>query len=232
MSAEMGAVASLVQDWEGRVWAGLVRKGAARLDGNTWSHFDSASGALPSDLVTCMAVDTARQRLYVGTHGGLAMFDGQDWHDLGDPIAEMPMWMNALAVDDGGGVWVGYYSGPTRAGEFAGYLLRYADGTWEHIRLPAPGAVGALLVDRVGRLWVGLIPGGFSIYAAFQPSIGTLDTPAVCSYHNGEWRSVGAAQGLGVPAILALAEGHDGVIWAAGVVGIGAIDPSSIWAEH
>lgn len=232
MSTNLGAVASLVQDWEGRVWAGLVHGGVARLDGDTWTRFDFASGALPSNLVTSMVVDTARQRLYIGTHGGLAMFDGQKWTSLGNPIADMPMWINTLAIDDDGRVWVGYYSGPTRDRQFSGYLLCYANGEWEHIPLPAQAAVGALLVDRTGRLWVGLIPAGFLCHSRFHPWREPLDIAPVWSYHDGEWRPIGAAQGLGVPAVFALAEDHDGTIWAAGAICVSAIDPASVWGER
>jgi mannosyltransferase len=229
MSADLGAVASLVQDWEDRIWAGQVQKGVARLDGDTWTRFDVASGALPSDLVTCMAVDTVRQRLYVGTYGGLATFDGREWSSLRTPIAARPMWINALAVGDDGDVWVGTYSGPTRDGQFAGTLLHYVHGEWEHVPLPAQAAVGALLVDRAGRLWVGLIPGGFSGYGTFHPWRGPLDTPPVWSYHDGEWRPVGSAQGLGAAAVFGLAEGRDGTIWVAGAICVSTITPADVW---
>jgi hypothetical protein len=230
--AKLGAVAGLVEDWERRIWAGLVYRGVARLDGDAWTRFDADSGALPSDLVTSLAVDTVRQRLYAGTHGGLAMFDGQSWIDLGNPLAGEPMWINALALDgDDGSVWVGYYSGPTREGQFAGSLLRYSSDGWDHVPFPAQAAVGALLVDGAGRLWAGLIPIGFSGHGSFDPQAGPSDTPPIWSYANGEWHPVGTAQGLGIPAVFALAETRDGTIWAAGAIGISTIDPASIWGE-
>jgi mannosyltransferase len=231
-SAELGAVAGLVEDWNGRIWVGLVHRGVARLDGDIWTRFDADSGALPSDLVTSLAVDTVRQRLYVGTHGGLAAFDGQDWIDLGNPLAGEPMWINALALgSDDGSVWVGYYSGPTREGQFAGDLLWYGSGRWERVPLPVQAAVGALLVDGAGRLWAGLIPVGFSGHGSFDPRAGPSDTPPIWSYANGEWRPVGAAQGLDIPAIFSLAEARDRIIWAAGAIGISTIDPATIWRE-
>jgi mannosyltransferase len=229
MTAELGSVASLVQDWEGYIWAGLVRGGVARWDGSAWTRFDAAEGALPSDLVTAMAVDTRRQRLYVGTHGGLAVFDGQAWRLLDSVDTDRGLLINALAVAEDGSLWVGYYQGPTETGAFDGALRHVTDTGWEHVSLPVQGAVGALLVDREGGLWVGLILSGFSGRNSFYHWQAPPDEAALWNYRDGAWHPVGRSEGLGHAAMFALAEDPDGVIWAAGATSISATDPARLW---
>jgi len=228
-TAEVGSVASLVQDWEGYIWAGLVWGGVARWDGSTWTRFDTAGGALPSNLVTAMAVDAGRHRLYVGTHGGLAAFDGQAWRLLDGFDTDRGLLINALAVAEDGSLWVGTYHGPTETGEFDGTLKHVTDVGREQVSLPVQGAVGALLVDREGGLWVGLILGGFSGRNSFYHWQAPPDEAALWHYREGAWHSVGRSEGLGQAAIFALAEDTDGIIWAAGATSISAIDPARLW---
>ena len=229
IAAELGAVASLVRDWEGYIWAGLVRRAVARWDGSTWTRFDTAAGALPSDLVTAMAVDARRQRLYAGTHGGLADYDGQAWRLLDDPDADRGLLINALAVGEDGSLWVGTYRGPTETGAFDGTLKHLTETGWEQVPLPVQGAVGALLVDREGGLWVGLILSGFSGRNSFYHCRVPPDGPALWHYREGVWHPVGRSEGLGHAAIFALGEDPDGIIWAAGAMSISAVDPTRLW---
>jgi mannosyltransferase len=227
-TAELGSVASLVQDWEGYMWAGLVRRGVARWDGSAWTRFDAAGGALPSNLVTAMAVDARRHRLYVGTHGGLAVFDGQAWSFPDSLDTNRGLLINALAVAEDEGLWVGYYRGPTETGTFDGALEHVTETGREQVSLPVQGAVGALLVDREGGLWVGLILGGFSGRNSFYDWRAAPDEPALWRYRDGAWHPVGISEGLGHAAIFALAEDPDGIIWVAGATSISAVDPARL----
>jgi ligand-binding sensor domain-containing protein len=176
-----------------------------------------------------MAVDARRQRLYVGTHGGLAVYDGQAWRSWDNPEAERGLLINALAVGEDGSLWVGYYQGPTEAGAFDGALGHLTETGWGKVSLPVQGAVGALLADREGGLWVGLILGGFSGRNSFYHWRATPDEPALWNYREGAWHPVGRSEGLGQAAIFALGEDPDGTIWAAGATSISAFDPTRLW---
>jgi ligand-binding sensor domain-containing protein len=175
-----------------------------------------------------MVVDAGRQRLYVGTHGGLVVFDGQAWRSLGDPGADGGLLINALTVGEDGSLWVGYYRGPTETGGFEGALKHLTETGWEQVPLPAQGAVGALLVDRERGLWVGLILSGFSGRNSFHHWRTPPDEPALWNYREGAWHPIGISEGLGHAAIFALAKDPDGIIWAAGATSISAIDPGRL----
>jgi ligand-binding sensor domain-containing protein len=85
--------------------------------------------------------------LWVGTTGGLEVFDGKAWRTALEGSHVM-----ALVADARGGMWVG-----TDAG------LRYVDGETEK-RAGGDGYVSALAVDGQGRLWAGSWEGGVARY--------------------------------------------------------------------
>ncbi len=73
----------------GELWA-VGEGGAARRDlTGAWTHFNAATGALPHDDAWSLSVDPVG-RVWVGTRGGLALFEGGSWrhfHATGTPLS-------------------------------------------------------------------------------------------------------------------------------------------------
>ena len=93
---------SLAVDAKGQTWVGTLSDGAYMFNGNAWTHYDRASGVLPSDDIASIAADSGG-RVWLGTSYGLAVFDGANWQtflmsnsDLVDNDVKF-----VLATDDG-----------------------------------------------------------------------------------------------------------------------------------
>jgi len=70
---------SIVRDRNGHLWIGTDGAGASRLDANrrTWGLVNAFDG-LRSESVRCLAVDPARDSVWIGTEGGIALWNGEE----------------------------------------------------------------------------------------------------------------------------------------------------------
>ncbi len=113
----------------------------------------------------------------------------------------------SFAEDQDGGVWIGGYNGGLR--RVAPGALRLDDRS----SLAPRGQVGALLVDRRGRLWVGSGEDGIAVV---EPPGGS---PAVV-------RRYGLAEGLSSLRVSSLVEDLEGRVYVGHARGVDVIDAS------
>ncbi|HKN47878.1 MAG TPA: two-component regulator propeller domain-containing protein, partial [Candidatus Polarisedimenticolia bacterium] len=144
------------------VWVGTRDSGVRRLDLRTgaWASFvhDPADpGSLGDDRISALYLD-GKDRLWVGTEGGLDRLDGSRFTHFASGAASSTSLsdgkVRAILQDDTGALWVGTSNGLNR--------LDPTTGRFEHFRHDAsvPSSLGhdhvrAILQDADGRLWVG-----------------------------------------------------------------------------
>ena len=184
------ATLAIFEDNEGNIWIGSNGGGVARLKPRTFTVFERQAG-LPQPVINSVIVTSAGMIL-VGTHGsGLLPFDGQRFGraiESADGKLTANSWVQALAQDRSGTIWVGTY----REGLFR------IQGP-EVLRIPLQeigNTVISLFVDSRDRLWIGT-PSGLA----------SMDKNSLVRYGP----EVGVPQGM-VPAI---AEDGTGRIWIA-----------------
>lgn len=113
---------SMTLDLDGNFWGGLYECGLVFYDGSDYTLYDSASGALASDNVTDIDVDSAGNFWAATAHmagvqdvGGVSIFNGVDWEIQTMYDSQLPSTQFlSLAVDTSGTVWAGSQNGLAR----------------------------------------------------------------------------------------------------------------------
>jgi ligand-binding sensor domain-containing protein/signal transduction histidine kinase len=187
----------IVRDSRGYLWF-CTREGLSRFDGYKFQKFGAEQGLPPGDGDL---IETAGHDYWIATSDGVARFrptDRNPHFEIYRAAEPNGRFIQALAVDPAGGIWVGtggglYHLDPPHPPESSEWQLRLADiGLPTQSRIDA--VVEALLVDRAGTLWVGARSG---LYRRFP-----------------DGRHEGTRGGLPHPEITALAEDHEGRLWA------------------
>lgn len=143
-------VTAIRAEADGSIWAGGM-DGLARYHAGRWQRFQVATGELPDDWVTALALSS--EGLWVGTYNrGLAL-GGSTWRVWG-PAEGMPCaWVNAQALSwIDGRLWIGSLEG--------GLLVLTAGARrsrWQ--RLDLDGGLPSMDVTAIagaeaGRIWV------------------------------------------------------------------------------
>ncbi len=195
------ATFAITEDREGAYWIGLGGAGIQRWIGRkTWSAWTRGEG-LPDDVVWSQVRD-ARNRLWVGTDNGVAMWDPQAnrWRvwkakdGLNGTVARQLM----LAPDHA--VWVLCY---------AGGLTRFDPESLIPEKIPSPGSnPTGIQVGPDGRIWIA----NSQYLKAAQPSqrpFHFVDVPLPPEIHQGFGR---------------FATSPDGVLWTVGRNGLSRFD--------
>ena len=160
-------VSSLAVGPEGDLWAGTVAAELFRYDGERWELVDpNLQDVLAADRITALVFD-ADGALWIGSHGGLARYQGGVVTAMttGEEEPPPPVWfVEGLAADPRGGMWVHGWQG-----------LAYFDGsTWHVAEDPLGGtslsSVRALTVDASGRAWVGLYGNVYTLRFGERPT--------------------------------------------------------------
>jgi diguanylate cyclase (GGDEF)-like protein len=160
-----GRVTSLYEDEAGRLWVG-TDEGMARFDPATNAFTRYAPANVPANArIVRRIVSDYRGGMWVGTWGGLHHFDPRKGafvsylHDDAKPDSLTYNDINAVAVDNKGGVWAATWPGGID------YLAPGATG-FQHFRVddearPNPKAndVRALYFDSAATLWIGSADG-------------------------------------------------------------------------
>jgi signal transduction histidine kinase/ligand-binding sensor domain-containing protein/CheY-like chemotaxis protein/HPt (histidine-containing phosphotransfer) domain-containing protein len=158
-------VVSLCEDNDGQLWVGTVN-GLARFnpETNNFTTFAPTSGIELFRYIRVIVSDK-QDGMWLGTRGGLQHFNPktgefqQYLHNVDNPNSLTNNNVNALAVDENGGVWAGLWlSGlnylPAGKTDFIHYRI---DGNIQgkeknSVQLNSPSS---LLIDKKRRLWIG-----------------------------------------------------------------------------
>jgi ligand-binding sensor domain-containing protein len=227
---------------DGSVWV-AASGGVSRFDGARWTTYTRADG-LPSDGLLAVAV-APDGTVWVGASNGIAAWDGASWtHHHNGPAA----WDLDVAPD--GQVWAAF--GASGLGHYVP-----AQDAWT-ILTSAPGVqslnVQAVAVGPGGELWVAVLwdgvyrtegaewqkigdPGGMvcglAVAADGIPWIATCGSlhysaGSVRSLAGREWVDRTAGDGLGEPAVRAVALGPTGQVAAGTETGL-KLRQAGIW---
>ncbi len=93
-------------DIQGRKWFG-TDMGLFCFDGTTWSSWDTANSAIPSNDIIDIAFD-AYNNVWIATYNGLGRFSNNTWTYWTTSNSSIPTnYLNCLDIDDSGNVWLG-----------------------------------------------------------------------------------------------------------------------------
>ncbi len=197
---------------DGKVWAGLYNGGIASLDTRT-----RTLGPLEqhdrNSLVQCMVQDQKGNIYYTTRGSGFSMYNPvtgeyRHWSKTSDSASGAKLdndWINSMAVDEGGLLWLGHNSGiscyDTESGEFRDVPSELnASGT----------SCSSLIYDNNGRVWAGT-GNGLLIY----------DTGS------GEVELLNVGRGLSNNNVCALCMDSSGNVWCSTSMGLNRIVPGT-----
>ncbi|WP_170229644.1 hybrid sensor histidine kinase/response regulator [Polyangium fumosum] len=153
-----------------------------RTRGVPWIRTFGLDDGIPQSTINAIAFDTAG-RLWIGTQGGVASYDGRRFTPLSLPPEQASSWVQSITGTRDGAVWLGMYTG---------HILRYAEGRFTRFGsgegLTAEREVGALVEAPSAKgfvLWAGTNDGLYRLEGArfsridFGPELGYIDVRAL-----------------------------------------------------
>ena len=85
--------------------------GLVKYDGTNWTVYDTSNSTIPSNVVTCLAIDKSGDK-WVGTSEGLAKFDDINWTIYNVSNSGLPNnGVNCISIDAHGNKWIGTWNG-------------------------------------------------------------------------------------------------------------------------
>lgn len=149
------SILSLCPDKWGNMWAATLLGGLfIKTPGYAWRPFPD-QGRIGTMKTTSLCYDSARDIMYVGTHGnGLSIVSPTSLRVLATISEDIDKWVSTLYLDGGGMLWVGTFNGPMCYNHSLGKILRYdIGGDGSHSK------VQSFLEDGEGRMWIGTSEG-------------------------------------------------------------------------
>ncbi|HZF51709.1 MAG TPA: ATP-binding protein [Polyangiaceae bacterium] len=174
-----------------------------RARGVPWIRVFGTDHGIPQSTIEAIAFDAAG-RLWIGTQGGPAFYDGRRFTPLSLPPAQRSTWVRSVGATRDGAVWFGMGTG---------HILRYAGGTFARFG-PAEGLsaerdVTAIVEAPLGQgsaLWAATLDGLYRLegerWARVELGSGLLEHPDVRALSPGTLPSgeptlwVGTGRGL------------------------------------
>jgi ligand-binding sensor domain-containing protein len=123
----------------------------AKLNGTTWTVYDTANSGLPQDIVRTITVDDSGNAWIGTSRGGLTKFDGTNWIVYDTSNSDIPGdYVNSITIDSVGNKWIGVlWHG----------LAVFNDTDWtvyDHSNSGMPGnSALAVAIDQYGNKWIG-----------------------------------------------------------------------------
>lgn len=156
---------SLMRDFDGNLWIGLITDGLLRWDGENWTHWgpkEGIGGTVEDEdtRVRGLVQDEQGNIWAAAGYRGLLIYvpDTDSWEPV--ELEEITSWVTAVAFVEDGAIWVGQEDGTV--------LRSYDYGkTWDVIAEPddALGVdITAFVRDAAGRVIVSSYGGGVSVY--------------------------------------------------------------------
>lgn len=145
----------LMEDMNGRIWAGLWQGGVMMGEGNKWTNFTVKDHNLAGNSVLSLACDS-NNKIWIGTYLGLSSYDGKLWTSYTVNNSKLPDYIvYALAAGKNNRIWAGTCKGVTLLngkGEI--------EKTYDTSNSPlSDNVIISLVEDSKGRLWVGSYKG-------------------------------------------------------------------------
>jgi ligand-binding sensor domain-containing protein/signal transduction histidine kinase len=187
-------VSAVFVDQQERVWVGT--KGAGLFQ---WQNgqFQPAPGAATIPQVILAIHEDRRGRLWLGTLGGLAGWDGRSWTLFTTRDGLSADEVRAIADDADGTLWIGTVGGG---------LNRLRDGQFTAFHKQPNGLpsedISSLYLDREGVLWIGTFGSGLA------------------RMHQGKWIRYTRGEGLISNSIGYLIEDDQGYFWMGSNAGL------------
>lgn len=160
LKVRAGAVTGWVdRDWVAEDPTASVTPTAQTTGALPFLRFDKIGTAqgLPDTTVTAICQDQDGY-LWFGTEGGLARFDGYDFHkylhDPKDPNSLADSYIRVLLADPSGTIWVGTGEGLQALSPRTGKFTQ----TFQHSSKPdslSHNVITSLLRDEQGQIWIG-----------------------------------------------------------------------------
>ena len=136
-------IISIAQSADGKIWLGTRESGLFYLEGK---RITAVRGQLPSPKVDALLADGGR--VWIGTDGGLAQWNGAALTDETVPASLKRSHVLAILADHQSNLWVGTTTGLFRVnGKIAAPFNSPERGS--------DAVVNSLFEDREGTLWVG-----------------------------------------------------------------------------
>ena len=159
-------ITSVATDTQGNKWIGMtpywngstnVGGGLAKLDGTTWTVYNTSNSGLPENYVLSIAIDGSVNK-WIGTFGGgLAKFNGTIWtvyNSLNSGLPDNVVW--SIAIDGLGNKWIGTSGG----------LAKFDGTSWTVYNTSNSGlpdnTVLSIAIDGSGNKWIGTWNGGLA----------------------------------------------------------------------
>lgn len=139
----------IVSDAKGVLWAGSKTNGIYKLEAGKVRHFTTGQHKLPSSTITAIYIEPATDKVWIGTTGGAAFFDGNTFS-----LVQIPASVKEPAVSD----FVKDAYGHMLIGLQEDGILKISNKGIEHLT-KANGLsslqINALLSDKEENVWIG-----------------------------------------------------------------------------
>ncbi len=212
MGLPIGRVYSLDIDKNNNIWIASAWEGLFKFDGINWEVFDTSNSDIPSDELSCVAIDSKGNK-WLGTYYGLVKFDNEIFIVYDSSNSDLPNnIINCIKIDENDVIWVGTENG----------LVRIEDSIWTvfnefynyYTGLPN-NKISFIEKDRKGNIWIGFYNSG------------------IARFDGSEWKFYNVSNsGLPDDYINCIAVDSSGKIWIATHGGIGVLDESVINVEE
>ena len=165
---------SLVEDRQGRIWAGTDNQGVAVWNGESWMQYNQEN-ALLGERVPALAVSPLNGDVAIATSGGLTIYSAEteEWKDFTRANGLPEDQIVSLSFNEQGGLWaafltngIGYASPASRYSDWKMVQTKFYWDKEQRLRQPVeargkglPSNFSNAVCSSGGSVWVGTMSG-------------------------------------------------------------------------